>query len=111
MHFKAPEIIFAQRNYDYKVDVWSFGCIFASLLFRQDPFFPSAHAKDHIKLLIKVLGKKQVEDFVNKRYLSDRYNMSEYENNEPMSLKTFFNDKNKHLMDDQALDLLSGLLR
>ena len=30
--YRAPEVILAQGNYSYKIDVWSVGCIFAELL-------------------------------------------------------------------------------
>jgi len=30
--YKAPEIIFGNREYDQGIDVWSIGCILAELL-------------------------------------------------------------------------------
>lgn len=30
--YRPPEIIFAEHEYDYSVDIWSMGCIFAELL-------------------------------------------------------------------------------
>ena len=30
--YRAPEVILAQDNYTYKIDIWSVGCIFAELL-------------------------------------------------------------------------------
>lgn len=29
--YKSPELLFGSRAYDYKVDIWSFGCIFGEL--------------------------------------------------------------------------------
>ena len=29
--YRAPEVILAQETYNYKIDVWSVGCIFAEL--------------------------------------------------------------------------------
>ena len=30
--YRAPELILIEKDYDYKVDMWSAGCIFAELL-------------------------------------------------------------------------------
>tara|TARA_B110000285_G_C15062558_1_gene583203 strand:+ start:775 stop:1023 length:249 start_codon:yes stop_codon:yes gene_type:complete len=31
--YRPPEIILSSTDYDFKVDVWSLGCIFAELMF------------------------------------------------------------------------------
>lgn len=37
--YRAPEVILALDSYNYKIDVWSVGCIFAELLsMMQDNF-------------------------------------------------------------------------
>lgn len=38
-YYKAPELLTEQDEYNYGIDVWAAGCIFASLLFSKDPFF------------------------------------------------------------------------
>ena len=66
--YRAPEVILALDSYNYKIDVWSVGCIFAELLSmmqsnfshftEREPLFPgeSCHllspmfAKDDHKL-------------------------------------------------------------
>jgi cyclin-dependent kinase 12/13 len=30
--FRAPELLYGQRNYGFSVDCWSLGCIFAELI-------------------------------------------------------------------------------
>ena len=30
--YRAPEVILLQESYNYKIDIWSVGCIFAELL-------------------------------------------------------------------------------
>jgi mitogen-activated protein kinase 1/3 len=37
--YRAPEIMCASQDYDYKIDVWAVGCIFGELLGRK-PLFP-----------------------------------------------------------------------
>jgi serine/threonine protein kinase len=31
--YRPPEIILGSQNYDFKVDIWSLGCIFAELMY------------------------------------------------------------------------------
>lgn len=37
--YKSPEILFGSKAYDYKTDIWSFGCVFGELL-NGIPVFP-----------------------------------------------------------------------
>lgn len=38
-YYRAPEIMLTWQRYDYEVDVWSAGCIFAEML-EGRPLFP-----------------------------------------------------------------------
>lgn len=40
-HYKAPELLVNYQYYDYSVDMWAFGCTFASLIFRKQPVIKS----------------------------------------------------------------------
>lgn len=111
LHYKAPEIILQQRNYDFKADVWSFGCILAAVMFGQDPFFPSSNAGDQIRLFTKVFGKQVVQNYVDKVFMTEKFNLTTEPDHPAIPLKQFFTNKTKHLHDEQALDLLSNLLR
>eukprot|EP00494_Astrolonche_serrata_P003528 UN03535 len=37
--YKAPELLMGNKRYDYSVDVWSYGCILAAMLFVVPVFF------------------------------------------------------------------------
>ena len=37
--YKAPELLLDYKKYDYAIDIWSAGCVLASLLFQKDFFF------------------------------------------------------------------------
>lgn len=53
--YRAPEVILAQDTYNYKIDIWSVGCIFAELLsmmkenasnfMERKPLFPGSSCK------------------------------------------------------------------
>uniref|UniRef100_A0A914HG98 non-specific serine/threonine protein kinase n=1 Tax=Globodera rostochiensis TaxID=31243 RepID=A0A914HG98_GLORO len=38
-YFKGPELLVDYQCYDYSLDMWSLGCMFASMIFRKEPFF------------------------------------------------------------------------
>ncbi len=31
-YFKGPELLVGLRDYDYSLDIWSFGCMFAGMV-------------------------------------------------------------------------------
>jgi casein kinase II subunit alpha len=39
LNYKSPEILLGNNFYDQGLDIWSAGCILASLLFKKNPFF------------------------------------------------------------------------
>jgi len=41
--------------YSYPIDIWSFGCIMIEL-FTGTPLFPSENEKDHMSMMLEVLG-------------------------------------------------------
>ena len=46
LHYQAPEIVFGLHRYDTSADMWSFGCIFGSLIFRKGLFFEAKNSRD-----------------------------------------------------------------
>lgn len=38
-YYKGPELLVDYQKYDYSLDIWSVGCMFASLIFQIDTFF------------------------------------------------------------------------
>ncbi|ELW66210.1 Casein kinase II subunit alpha' [Tupaia chinensis] len=43
-YFKGPELLVDYQMYDYSLDMWSLGCMLASMIFRKEPFF---HGQDN----------------------------------------------------------------
>jgi casein kinase II subunit alpha len=39
------------QEYDYGLDMWSLGCMFAGMIFRKEPFF---HGQDNYDQLVKI---------------------------------------------------------
>lgn len=48
---QGPELLVDLQEYDYSLDMWSLGCMFAGMIFRKEPFF---HGHDNYDQLVKI---------------------------------------------------------
>lgn len=44
--------------YDYSLDMWSLGCMLASMIFRKEPFFHGQDNYDQVRTLIPALSSE-----------------------------------------------------
>ena len=65
-YYKAPELLLHYMSYDYSIDMWSLGCLFAGCLFQKDYFFKGDDLIDQLVRIMKVLGTDGVENFIKK---------------------------------------------
>ena len=49
-YFKGPELLVDYQYYDYSLDMWSLGCMLASLIFRKEPFFHGHDNYDQVSV-------------------------------------------------------------
>uniref|UniRef100_A0A0D9VZC9 Casein kinase II subunit alpha n=1 Tax=Leersia perrieri TaxID=77586 RepID=A0A0D9VZC9_9ORYZ len=108
----GPELLVDLLDYDYSLDLWSLGCMFAAMIFRVDPFFNGRDNYDQLVKITEVLG---TEDFYN--YL-EKYGLqldSQLERlvgrHNRKSWLMFVNSGNRHLANPEAIDLVDKLLR
>ena len=72
--YRAPEVIYSQRQYTAAVDVWSVGCIFAELI-RRRPLMPASNEQEQMMMITELVGKPsealidQVEDNDNRAFM------------------------------------------
>jgi casein kinase II subunit alpha len=52
--------------YDYSLDMWSLGCMFASMIFRKEPFFHGHDNYDQLVRIGKVLGTEELYEYLDK---------------------------------------------
>ena len=60
-YYRAPELIFGNAEYDFSIDVWSLGWIFAEMITGQ-PIFPGESSNYQLYEIIKVLGTPSMSD-------------------------------------------------
>ena len=111
-YFKGPELLVDLQKYDYALDMWSLGCIFAGMIFRKEPFFRGHDNYDQLVRIAKVLGTEELFQYL------DAYNLEldphfdkilGRHSKKPWS--KFVTYENQHLVCDEAVDFVSKLLR
>jgi len=60
-HYRAPELLCNSSQYDYKVDVWSVGCVLGELISRE-PLFPGKNVMNQLQLILSTLGTPAADD-------------------------------------------------
>lgn len=55
LHYRAPELLLGKTIYDFAVDIWSLGCIFAEFVTLK-PLFPGRDQIDQLIQIFSVLG-------------------------------------------------------
>ncbi|EDK37012.2 hypothetical protein PGUG_01110 [Meyerozyma guilliermondii ATCC 6260] len=110
-YFKGPELLVDFRLYDYSLDLWSFGCMLASMVFKKEPFFHGKSNTDQLVQIVRVLGSDDLHKYLQKYglVLSEEYEDLGYYNRRPW--KRFVNENNQHLVSDEFLDFIDKLLR
>jgi cell division cycle 2-like len=53
--YRAPELLLGVEDYDFEIDIWSVGCIFAELLTRE-PLFFGKNEVDQLSRIFALLG-------------------------------------------------------
>lgn len=65
-HYKSPELLVGYEQYDYALDLWGVGCIFASLLCFREPFFRGKDNLDQLGKIIMQLGTTDLLSYILK---------------------------------------------
>lgn len=110
-YHKGPELLINLQQYDYSLDLWSVGCMLAAIIFKKEPFFRGDSNNDQLVQIAKVLGTKDLMNYVNKYgiKLSEDYDsiLGDY-TRKPWS--SFINNDNQHLISNEVIDLIDKLL-
>ena len=112
--YKAPELLLDYKKYDYKIDLWNVGCIFWGILFQKDFLFKGEDLNDQLVKVDDDFGFQEVENYLNKYKGETKINqkaLNQIKNFTKKEWSSFINQKNKYLINDEALDLLDKLLK
>ncbi|KAJ5074056.1 casein kinase ii subunit alpha-3 [Anaeramoeba ignava] len=110
-YFKGPELLVNLQQYDYSLDIWSLGCMIASMLFGKDPFFHGRDNDDQLVKIARVLGTQELFEYLNKYHLDIPQNQTKIlGHHEKKKWTRFVNSTNEHLAVPDALDLVDKML-
>lgn len=111
-YYKGPELLVDLMDYDYSLDLWSLGCMFAGMIFRKDPFFCGHDNYDQLVKIARVLGTEDLYSYLNKYGIElDPQLEALIGTHSKKPWTKFVNGENQHLVSPEALDLLGKLLR
>eukprot|EP00164_Ancoracysta_twista_P003830 GFYU01005139.1.p1 GENE.GFYU01005139.1~~GFYU01005139.1.p1 ORF type:complete len:333 (-),score=104.44 GFYU01005139.1:4-1002(-) len=111
-YFKGPELLVNMQMYDYSLDMWSLGCMFAGMIFRKEPFFHGHDNYDQLVKVAKVLGTDGLDGYLEKYKLElDEHFEGLLGRHSKKPWTKFINPDNQHLCGAEALDFLDHLLR
>ena len=111
-YFKGPELLVDLQDYDYSLDMWSLGAMFAGMVLRREPFFYGHDNYDQLVKIARVLGTDALHAYLQKygieldpqlEALVGRHQRKPYQR--------FVTPENAHLANAEALDFLDGLLK
>ena len=111
-HFKGPELLVDDQYYDYSLDMWSYGCMFAGMIFKKDPFFNGYDNHNQLHKIAKVLGTDELYEYLQKHSIElDQKLMAMIGRHSKKRWERFHTSENTHLISHEALSLLDGLLK
>nr|POE49578.1 casein kinase ii subunit alpha [Quercus suber]POF20074.1 casein kinase ii subunit alpha [Quercus suber] len=111
-YFKGPELLVDFQEYDYSLDMWSLGAMFASMIFRKEPFFHGNSNSDQLVKIAKVLGTEDLFDYLDKYDIELDAQYDDILGRFPKkSWHAFVNSDNQRFVSNDAIDFLDKLLR
>jgi casein kinase II subunit alpha len=111
-HYKGPELLVGYQMYDYSLDMWSLGCMFAGILFNKQPFFCGSDNQNQLVKIAKVLGTEKLYAYLKKYNIQlDARFRSAIGTRQRKPWKKFIKSKSNKLAVAEAIDLLDKLLR
>ncbi|XP_012787675.2 casein kinase II subunit alpha-like [Sorex araneus] len=110
-YYKAPELLVDYDMYNYSLDMWSLGCMLASMIFRKEPFFQGRDNNDQLLRISKVLGTESLYDYIGKYKIKLHSSFKDLIGKHTRKpWERFVHSGNQDLVNPQALDFLDKLL-
>lgn len=110
--YKGPELLVEMFFYDYRLDMWSFGCVLGGLIFMLDVLFRGSDNRDQLTRIVSVLGSEDIKEYLQKFQVPSQDKWAGLTSGYPKkSWSSFVNSQNQHLCCPEALDLLDSLLQ
>ena len=64
--YKSPELLLGYPYYDFSMDIWSVGCMFAAMIFKREHFFLGKDNGDQLVKIVSFLGSQDFFELLKK---------------------------------------------
>lgn len=110
-YYKSPELLLKFEMYDYSVDMWSFGCVLATLMFKKLPFFQGECNEDQLFRIVDILGTKAFYSYIRSYDIEYKPHPKLMISTKPKSFRAFITPENINLVFPEGIDLLNKILK
>eukprot|EP00811_Abedinium_folium_P034881 NODE_7724_length_1555_cov_4.736695.p1 GENE.NODE_7724_length_1555_cov_4.736695~~NODE_7724_length_1555_cov_4.736695.p1 ORF type:complete len:332 (-),score=120.54 NODE_7724_length_1555_cov_4.736695:413-1408(-) len=111
-YYKGPELLVDLHCYDYSLDMWSFGCLLAGLIFRKDPFFHGSDNYDQLVKIARVLGTDDLLTYLARYDLRlGRHFLNLLGKHAQKPWLKFVTPDNQHRVNAEVIELIDKMLR
>lgn len=110
-YFKGPELLVNFKLYDYSLDLWSFGCMLASMVFMKEPFFHGKSNTDQLVQIVRVLGSDNLNQYLEKYQLTLSEEYEDLGHYNRRTWERFVTESNQHLVSREFIDFIDKILR
>ena len=109
--YKGPELLVNYQKYDFSMDIWSVGCMFAAFIFKLKHFFLGRDNEDQLAKIISILGYSDFLKYITFYNIdTNRLDVYYLKKKKKKPFTDFINPENKHLCSNDAIDLLERML-
>ncbi|VUZ48029.1 unnamed protein product [Hymenolepis diminuta] len=111
LNFYAPELLMDYKMFDHAIDMWAFGCIFASAVFRRRRLFEGDTFTEVLQDITSVLGSDKLFEYIaNYGILMNSIKMTECANYPVQTWDSLITEENSDVATAEALDLVDKLI-
>lgn len=110
-YFKGPELLVDFRYYDYSLDLWSYGAMLASMIFKREPFFHGKSNTDQLVQIVRILGTEDLHTYLTKYEIQLGAEYEDLGSYVKRPWSRFINANNKPFVSPEAIDFIDHLLR
>jgi len=114
-NFKAPEQLLLLKGFDYKIDIWAAGLIFAEMLFQKYPFWKPEEDVVILENIYNMVGHQKFSNYLKK--IGNPSNFDFLKNPaKPNNFESYFErEKNDEIMNNledkkNGIDLIKRML-
>eukprot|EP00927_Polykrikos_kofoidii_P061558 TRINITY_DN56397_c0_g1_i1.p1 TRINITY_DN56397_c0_g1~~TRINITY_DN56397_c0_g1_i1.p1 ORF type:complete len:357 (+),score=46.97 TRINITY_DN56397_c0_g1_i1:53-1123(+) len=107
-YFKGPELLVGFQRYDYSLDIWSTGCILASMVFRKEPFFAGRDNNHQLQVIAGLLGVDDLRAYCQKYGVEPGFRVKA--GSSRGSFEKFITSENRFLADPEVISLIESMM-